>query len=299
VLRLGMLAGDSGHTVEFTRRLNHVRIDQDQWVDGARVVAAVPTTSQIDPQNIPGYLAELRACGVPFFDRIEDLVGRVDAVLIETQDGCDHLAQVLPFIEAGLPTFVDKPLATTTADARRMLEAAQKRGVAFGSASALRYALELQDVHLRGDALGAVLGVDAYSPALVHPRNPGLFHYGVHGVEPLFALMGTGCRSVRSVSDEGTEVAVGRWADGRLGTVRGMRRGAFAFGFTAFCANGVESRQIDGRFFYRELLKVLVNRFTQSRWLLKPEEMIEPIAFMEAALASSRRGGDEVALSTA
>jgi len=74
MLRLGMLAGDSGHTVEFSRRLNHVGIDAEQWVEGARVVAAVETTSRIDPDNIPGYVEQLRLCGVELLPRIEDLM---------------------------------------------------------------------------------------------------------------------------------------------------------------------------------------------------------------------------------
>lgn len=299
MLRLGMLAGDSGHTVEFSRRLNHVGIDAEQWVEGARVVAAVETTSQIDADRIPGYVEQLRQCGVELLPRIEDLVGRVDAVLIETQDGGDHLEQAMPFIEAGLPLFVDKPLATSTADARRIVAAARTRGIAFGSSSALRYALEVQDVQRRREELGPVLGVDVHSVAVLHPRNPGLFHYGVHGVETLYALMGTGCRSVRSVRDEGSEVAVGRWADGRIGTVRGLRRGKLEFGFTAFCQNGVASHRIDGRYFYRELLKVLVDRLARGQWLLTPEELIEPVAFMEAANRSTELGGDEVGLATA
>jgi len=294
-----MLAGDSGHTVEFTRRLNHVGIEAEQWVEGARVVAAAPATSQIDPDRIPGYHQQLAECGVPMVARVEDLFGTVDAILVETQDGSDHLAQALPIVEAGVPLFVDKPLATSTADAGRIVEAARKRGIAFGSSSALRYALEVQDVQRRRDELGRVLGVDAYTVAVLHPRNPGLFHYGVHGVETLYALMGTGCRSVRCLWEEGAEVAVGRWADGRIGTVRGIRRGRYAFGFTAFCEKGVEPRRVDERYFYRELLKVLVDRLTRGEWLLSPDEMIEPVAFQEAAHRSAQRGGEEVRLETA
>src|SRR5262245_5385206 len=174
MLRVGMLAGDSGHTVEFTRRLNHVGVDAEQWVEGARIVAAVQTTSQIDGDRIPGYVEQMRGCGVELVDRVEDLFGRVDAVLIETQDGTDHEAEAMPFIEAGIPLFIDKPLATTTASARRIVAAAQARGIPFGSSSSLRYALELQDVLRRRDEVGPVLGADTYGVAVRHPRNPGL-----------------------------------------------------------------------------------------------------------------------------
>ena len=146
------------------------------------------------------------------------------------------------------------------------------------------------------DSIGPVVGADTYGPASLHPRNPGLFHYGVHAVEMLYALMGPGCRSVRCTWEEGAEVCVGRWSDGRLGTVRGTRRGAYAFGFTAFCEKHVVPATIDGRYFYRELLKVVVNALTTGEWPLTPVELIEPVAFQVAALRSSQRVGEEVPL---
>jgi virulence factor len=296
MLRIGLIDCDTSHVVAFTQRLNHVGIDDEQWVDGARVVAAYPGTSLISPERIDGHVRQLRDYGVEIVDRAEDLLGRIDAAFIESVDGGVHLERARPFVEAGIPTFVDKPLATSTADARRLVEAARTRNVPLMSASALRYALEVQDVQHRRDELGAVLGVDAYSPASLHPRNPGLFHYGVHGVEMLYALMGTGCRSVRCIYEDDAEVVVGRWADGRLGTVRGTRRGAYAFGFTAFCAKQVVQSAVDGRYYYRELLKAIVEMLEARRWPLTPEELLEPISFQEAALESARRGGEDVAL---
>ena len=176
------------------------------------------------------------------------------------------------------------------------MEAAQRKGSVLHSASALRYALEVQDVQRRANEIGPVIGVDTYGPASLHPRNPGLFHYGVHGVEMLYALMGPGCRSVRCSWEEGTEVVVGRWADGRLGTVRGTRRGTYAFGFTAFCEKEVVPATIDGRYYYRELLKVVIKALATGEWPLTAAELIEPVAFQVAALESARSGGDEAAV---
>ncbi len=86
-------------------------------------------------------------------------------------------------------------LPPPSADANLMLDAARRGGTFVWSASSLRFALEVQDVQRRREELGAVLGADAYSPANLHPANPGLTHYGVHGVEILYGLMGTGCRT--------------------------------------------------------------------------------------------------------
>ncbi|MER3405051.1 MAG: oxidoreductase [Chloroflexota bacterium] len=288
MLRLGIVDCDTSHVVAFTQRLNHVGVAEDQWVEGARIVAAVPGTSQISPERIPGFVEQLRSYGVEIVNSPAELLGKVDGVLIESVDGSVHLERALPFLQARVPV----------ADARQLLELAQQKQVPLFSASSLRYALEVQDVQQRREELGAVIGCDTYSPASLHPRNPGWFHYGVHGVETLYALMGTGCDRVRCIVTAGTHLAVGCWQDGRVGTVRGTRQGAAAYGFVAFCEKKVVNSAIDVRSIYRELLKRIVAMFQSGKAPLSLQELLEPVAFQEAANASAERGGEEVRLAT-
>ncbi len=60
MIRLGIVDFDTSHAVEFTRRLNHVGIAEDQWVEGARVVAGVPGVSEVAPEVIPKNLETLK-----------------------------------------------------------------------------------------------------------------------------------------------------------------------------------------------------------------------------------------------
>jgi len=296
MLRIGLIGCDTSHVVAFTQRLNHLELPESLWVDGGRVVAAVPGTSLIGPERIAGFVERLRGWDVPIVEDSADLFGQVDAVMVTGTDGGVHLAQARPFLEAGLPTFVDKPFASSLADAREMVELAQRRGTPLTSASALRYCPELLAVRARADELGATVGVDAYAPALLHPRNPGLLHYGVHAVETVYGLMGTGCRSVRCLREEGVEVTVGRWADGRLASVRGTRVGSYALGFTSFHERGVVAAPVASATLYTDTLRVALEMFRTGRWPLTAEELLEPIAFMAAALASADRGGEAVFL---
>ena len=103
MIRLGIVDFDTSHAVEFTKRLNHVDIAEDQWVEGARVVAGVPGESKIAPELIPKYAEQMKKYGVPLFDDPADLFGKVDAVLIESVDGSVHLDRAMPFLEQGHP----------------------------------------------------------------------------------------------------------------------------------------------------------------------------------------------------
>lgn len=294
-IRLGIVDCDTSHVVAFTERLNHVGVSEEQWVDGARVVAAVPLPSQVSQERVGPFVDKLRGYGVEILERPEALLGRVDGVLIEAVDGSVHLERALPFLDAGLPVWIDKPLACSTADARRLVEAAARAGVPLLSASALRFDVPVQAVHARRNELGGVLGVDAYTPASTHPRNPGFFHYAVHGVELVYALLGAGCRRVRCVHTGGVDVAVGEWEDGRLGTVRGTRQGTYGLGFTAFCEKGMVAER-SSAYYYRELLKKMVEMFHSGTSPVSGDELIEVVAFQEAANRSMELDGTPVAL---
>lgn len=296
MIRLGILDFDTSHVVAFTQRLNHIDVDEDQWVNGAKVVAGCPGESVLSPERIPGFTEKMEEYGVPLVEEPEELIGKVDAVLVESSDGSVHYERAKPFIEAGLPTFIDKPFTCSLKHAKALFDLADKNNVPLFSSSSLRYALAVQELKEQEKEIGEVVGAEAYSPASLHPRNPGLFHYGIHGVETLYALMGPGCGAVWCTKTEGTHLVTGVWKDGRIGVIRGIRQGARGYGFTAFCENGIKQASIDARYIYRELLKQIVNMFETGKLPLEPSESVELIAFIEAAIKSENNDGAKTKL---
>jgi virulence factor len=293
MIRLGIVDFDSSHSIEFTKRLNHKAIGEEQWVEGAQVVVGCALPSGITEQEqIDRYAKTFsEELGVPLVTRPEEMIGKIDAVLIEAVDGSVHLERARPFLEAGIPTYVDKPFACSVRDARALIDLAERKKVPIFSSSSLRYAPEVQNLKTDGYHAGAVVGCDAYSPASTHPRNPGLFHYGIHGVETLFAVMGPGCETVWAVSEPGVDVVTGRWKDGRVGTLRGTRAGSHSYGFTAFCEKKVVPVTVSTQYIYRELLKKIVQMFQTGKSPLDPQETLEIVAFIEGALNSGRERG--------
>ncbi|MCC6442469.1 MAG: Gfo/Idh/MocA family oxidoreductase [Armatimonadetes bacterium] len=298
MIRIGLVDFDTSHVVEFTKRFNHVDVDEALWVEGGKVVMGYPGTSQIAPaQMIQDRVALLGdKYGVQIVDRPEDMIGHIDAVCIESVDGSVHLERARPFLDAGIPMYVDKPFTCSLAEAKELVVLAEQKNVPLFSTSSLRYGKEVMEVKAKEAEYGKVVGADCYSPASLHPRNPGLFHYGIHGVEPLYALMGRGCKEVQCVFQEGAEVATGVWSDGRIGTVRGTRDGAHSYGFTAFCEKTVIGTAIDATWIYYEMLKRIMEMFQTRMAPIDIRETVEIVAFIEAALKSARNGGQRTAL---
>src|SRR5581483_6305167 len=175
MIRVGLVDFDTSHAVEFTKRINHVDIAEDQWVEGAKVVAGVPGMSQIAPETIPKHTEQLRKYGIEILNDPAELFGKIDAVLIESVDGSVHRERALPFLERGIPTYVDKPFACSLDDARAIVETAERKHLPLMSSSSLRYAPEVVAAKGGEGKLGAIVGVSTYGPAPTHPRNPGLF----------------------------------------------------------------------------------------------------------------------------
>ncbi|HID06331.1 MAG TPA: Gfo/Idh/MocA family oxidoreductase [Armatimonadetes bacterium] len=295
MIRIGIIDFDTSHVVEFTKRLNHIAIDEEQWVDGAKVVCGWTGPSAIRSEEEVREFTRIltEEFGVELLDKPEDMLGKVDAVMVESVDGSVHYERARPFIEAGLPVFIDKPFTCSLEHAKRLAELAQKKGVPLFTSSSLRYALEVQQVKDNEAEWGRVVGADAYSPAPQHPRNPGLFHYGIHAVETLYALMGAGCEAVWCIYTDGAEVVTGLWRDGRIGTVRGVRTGAHSYGFTAFCERKVWSAMVNTRYIYRELLKRVVEMFRTGKPPIDISESVEIVAFIEAAMKSAQANGQK------
>jgi virulence factor len=296
MIRLGIVDFDTSHVVEFTKRLNHIEIAQDQWVEGAKVVAGVPGKSQISPDVIPKNVETLKKYGVAILDDPADLFGKVDAVLVESVDGSVHLERALPFLEKGMPTYVDKPFACSLADAKAMARLAMEKHIPLMSSSSLRYAPEVVAAKDGKGSVGAIVGVTTYGPSPTHPRNPGLFHYGIHPVEMLFTLMGPGCKRLTCLSEPGAEVTTGVWADGRVASIRGIRAGQQAYGFTVFGSKGVATQGVSTQFIYRELLKKIVGMFETKESPIDLRETLEIVAFIEGAKRSADAGGVPVAI---
>jgi virulence factor len=294
MIKLGILDFDTSHVVEFTKRLNHKDIAEDQWVDGAEVVVGCPGTSRIMPERIAGYTKTMEKLGVALVDRPEEMIGKVDGMLVESQEGGVHWERARPFLEAGLPCYIDKPFTCGVADARKIVELADKKKVPVFSSSSLRYAPEL--VEYVADARhGKMLGALAYGPAPYNDRdptlNPGLYHYGIHAVEILYTLMGPGCERVTCLHENDVDVVTGQWKDGRLATVRGIRKGKGDYGCLAFTEAGVQAVPIGTAYIYRELLKQVVDMFRTNRPPLDVAVTVEIVAFIEAALKSAHNHG--------
>ena len=288
--RVGIIGLDTSHSLAFTKVLNGNK-DNGSY-HGYHVVAAYPYGSKTiasSADRIPDYIDKIKEFDVAITSSIQELLGKVDVVLLETNDGRLHLEQAMEVFKSGKRVFIDKPVAASLEDAIAIYDAAKKHNVPVFSASSLRYIRGIEK--LKGKI---IVGADTYSPASLEPTHPDLFWYGIHGVETLFTALGPGCVSVSRTHTTYTDIVTGIWEDGKVGTFRGTRSGDSGFGGTVFTDEGAIVLGPYGG--YEPLLKEITIFFETGVAPVQPEETLEIMAFMTAADESKKKGGRAIKL---
>ena len=294
-LRAGIIGLDTSHVLAFTKTLN--KVPPAPEVAGVRVAAAYPQGSkdiESSTRRVPEYTEKVKALGVQIVDSVEDLVKRVDVVLLESNDGRVHLEQVRPVLKAHKPVFIDKPIAGSLADTLRIFNEAKRAGVPLFCSSSLRFGKDTQAV--RNGAIGKVTSAETYSPVSIEATHPDLYWYGVHGCETLFAVMGTGCQSAqRSTTTDGKIQVTGIWEGGRTGIFR-EQNGKDRKGYGGQAVGEKGEAKVGANAGYDLLVFEIVKMFRSGKAPVSAEETIELYAFMEAADESKRRQGAVVTL---
>ena len=288
-LRLGIIGADTSHVTAFTKMLNDA--SAPDHIPGARIVAAFKGGSpdiESSRTRIDRFTAELQdKWHVEIVNSIPELCRRVDAVLIESVDARQHLEQAKAVMAAHKPMFIDKPLASTLADAREIARLAKEAGVPWFSSSSLRFdgveKLRAPDVD----------GAETWGPGPLEEHHQlDLSWYAVHPIEMLYTIMGTGCEEVTRISTADTDVIVGRWRGGRIGSIRALRPygtyGAVAFHKNAK-AQSAEYLVPEGG--YPPLVREIVKFIETGTPPVPNDETIEMFAFMDAAQRSKESGG--------
>lgn len=294
--RVGIIGLDTSHSSEFIKSLNNAK--QTPTYQGYYVSVAYPYGSKkikSSYSRIDQYTKEAKENGVTIAASIDELLKNCDVVLLETNDGSLHLEQATQVFKSGKMVFIDKPAAAKMQDVISIYKLARQYNTPMFSASSLRFIDKAQKV--RSNAYGKVLGATAFSPATIEPSHTDLFWYGIHGVELLYTLMGTGCVSVSQTSTAETDVVVGTWDDGRIGVFRGTRNGKHDYGGIVHAEKAtVYVDQYDG---YVPLLKEIIRFFETGTAPVSPAETLEIYAFMDAAAKSKRNKGQTILLQKA
>ena len=256
-------------------------------IEGARVTHIWTD----DPTQAP---LIARAALIPeVLQRPQECLGKVDAVLIATDKGGEHIERARPFVEAGLPVFVDKPLCDNASDLKIWCDwVAQGRPIL--SNSAMRYAREFAPFH-RGGVRRAELGALRLG-AITTPKS--WERYGIHALESIFPIFGPGFVSARNTGAAGRDIVHFRHREDADVVVAAIEDALGSFGALQLCGTqGFAHAKMDDSYFaFRAQLEAFADFVRTGERPFPWSETVELMQMVIAGIWSREQGGREVLL---
>lgn len=136
--------------------------------------------------------------GVYVMNTYDELVGKVDGIMITARHGDNHYKYAKPYLPYGIPMFVDKPITIDIAEAEEFMSVAKKYGVRLCGGSTCAYVketLEMSEV-FKNNSLGEFVGGNLICPLHIIEKYGGFYFYAQHLVQIMTAVFGTGVREV-------------------------------------------------------------------------------------------------------
>ena len=223
-------------------------------------------------------------------DGAEEMIGRVDAVLLARDDPENHVAMAKPFLDAGLPVFIDKPLAITVGDLDFFSRQVAK-GKLIMSCSSMRYSVECRTMKTELASLGRI-------ELATVTGTKSWVKYGVHMLEALFALLDDPeALSVQHVSHPGKDIVLIYFKNGLLATVHIFMDIAPTFQLSLFGRKGWRMVEIrDSYAMFKENLSEFIRSVGEGRSRLAFEKTTNIIRTLIGARESLEYGGKKVDL---
>ena len=305
-VRVGILGIDNFQSVAFTQLFNDPKATGD--LSGVRVVAAYasPASEDIEESrtSLPKWRDQLAKLGVKMVDSVDDLLKQCDAIMIMSLDGRKHREQAAAVLKAGKRLYIGRPLAANWEDAVAIARLAEETTTPCWTSSQHRFSPGFSGMRNHPE-VGKVFGCDVYGGCPTHPSHADLYWHALHGIETLYAIMGPGCVSVQCVSTPYAEAITGVWDDGRVGTFRGIKKGAIKYSATVFGDKGVSVAGVYGHgvptkgvvplsdkyMGYEGIAVEMAKFFKGAPAPVSLAETLEIFAFMEAAHESKQKQG--------
>jgi len=282
MLRIGMIGSENSHSKAVSKVIN-----VDKRIKGVEVVAVWGETKAFAKETA-------EAGQIPtIVDKVEDMLGMVDGVMIDHRHGKYHIPAAMPFIEAGIPAFVDKPLCCCLSEGKAFLNKAKAKRVPVTSYSAIPTYKSFQKFRDEVHAMEGVCAGVSSGPVDLKSKWGGVFFYGIHQVDAVIELFGMDVTHVELRKQGASGIGILYYKSGKLVTLNLIKGGA-GFNFLAYGTKGVKWCQPKGdKVGYLASTKRWVDMIKTGKEPIEHRRMLAPVAVLEA-LGQALKTGKKV-----
>jgi predicted dehydrogenase len=185
-MRIGIIGAENSHTVGLGKMFNidkkfpgvevtHLWGETDGFANKAAEEGKIPNIVK-DPK---------------------EMLGKIDALIVDHRHAKYHLEAAKPFVKAGIPAFIDKPFCYRVKEGKEFLEMARKVGTPVTSFSSIAQSYATYDIKQQLETMGEINHVVRFGPVDLDSEYGGVFFYGVHLLQPIMFMFGEDIQRVK------------------------------------------------------------------------------------------------------
>ena len=284
--KLGIIGTENSHAMAFTRIIN-----LPDPITGKRLYPDVKVVGVYGP-DVSTAQPIVDEAGAEFVAASpEEFHGRVDAMLITNRAGSLHKQYAMPFIEKGLPVFIDKPFTSNLGEALEIVEAAKKSGsnLLGGSSCKLSYDIALLQNSVKNNiAAGSMVSGSLSFAADPESEYDGVYFYSPHLVEMALTVFGSDVRQVFATENNGSRISIWRY-DGFDVSLHFTKGVPGAVG-VVYSKNGIVTRNIDISMVYGQEVDQFIQMVKTGVMPVSYESLVQPVRMIAAIEEAVKTG---------
>jgi predicted dehydrogenase len=129
----------------------------------------------------------------------KEMLGKIDALIVDHRHGKYHLEAATPFIKSGIPTFIDKPFCYRVEEGKKFLVMARKYKTPVTSYSSIAHSEGTYDIKKQVETMGQIDQFVRFGPVDMDSKYGGIFFYGVHLLQPVMNIFGDDIDKVKVI----------------------------------------------------------------------------------------------------
>lgn len=282
--RIGIIGAENYHAKEFTGFFNKPDADGNLMYPDCHVTLVYGHYPEENEKLVKEFGADKVA------ESIEEMVKNVDAVMITARDGKFHAEFARPFIEAGIPAFIDKPFTCDTKEAVELVRLAKEKGVPLCGGSSLKYAEAIQELKAKVDGLGEkTKGGYIAAPLDFASVYSGFWFYASHAAEMCLETFGWAPKSVLATEKNGNVQAIVEYENFSVNCAF-VNQNYTTYTGVVFGVSDTERKAVVLDNVFRFECNTFVEMLRSGKMSHSYEELIAPVFFLDAVKRSYETG---------
>ena len=284
-MKVGLIGLDTSHSEIFTRLLNDS--EDPYYVKGAQITHVIPTYSKdlpISRERFPKYYEKVtKKYGVIPVEFVEELMATVDAVIIGTVDGRNHLEWFKKIVSYRKPVFIDKPIVMSSLEMQELINLSKMHNTPVMSSSSLRFSESVVAVAGNKDIQSGYF----FGPTPLQEQMPGYFWYGIHLLEMVVTIFVTNVEKMKVETYADCEQIHMTFTSGKHAIIRGESEWHNRFGAILHSNENVHSLRLweEEKPYYAGLIEQVVRFFETGVSPVPIEETEEIVGLLERILS--------------